>query len=38
MPSEIYTKERKSNAEEQEDKLDTDDGTVAALHEHLVEH
>src|SRR5215212_4615265 len=38
MPSEIDTKERKSNAEEREDKLDTDDGTIAALHEHLVEH
>src|SRR5215212_9309710 len=38
MPSEIYTKEHKTGAEEHEDKLDTDDDTIAALHEHLVEH
>ena len=31
MPSEIDTKER-------EPKLDTDDDTIEALHEHLVEH
>ena len=38
MPSEIATKVRESDANEREDKLDTDDGTIAALHEHLVEH
>ena len=38
MPSEIDTKLRESDANEREDKLDTDDGTIAALHEHLVEH
>src|SRR4051812_50111602 len=38
MPSEIHTKVRESDANEREDKLDTDDGTIAALHEHLVEH
>src|SRR3954468_835176 len=38
MPSEIDTKERESDAKEGEEKLDTDDDTIAALHEHLVEH
>src|SRR3954471_17860617 len=38
MPSEIDTKLRESDADGREDKLDTDDGTIAALHEHLVEH
>ena len=43
MPSEIDTKERESDTKEGEPKLkspklETDDGTVAALHEHLVEH
>src|SRR3954447_9191648 len=38
MPSEIDTKERESDADEHEGKLDTDDDTIAALHEHLVEH
>ena len=38
MPSEIDTKLRESDANEREDKLDTDDATTAALHEHLVEH
>ena len=50
MPSEIHTKERESDAPERdtqneretqdkrEEKLDTDDETVAALHDHLVEH
>src|SRR3954452_12052231 len=50
MPSEIDTKEHESDAakretkdrretqDEDEPKLDTDDDTIAALHEHLVEH
>lgn len=38
MPSEIDTKERKTDAKKGEDKLDTDDDTIAALHEHLVDH
>jgi formate/nitrite transporter FocA (FNT family) len=38
MPSEIDTKERESDDGERETKLDTDDETVAALHEHLVAH
>src|SRR3954447_25227427 len=38
MPSEIDTKERESDPQEHEPKLDTDDDTIAALHEHLVEH
>src|SRR3954452_15386591 len=38
MPSEIDTKLRESDANEREDKLDTDYATTAALHEHLVEH
>src|SRR4051794_1658937 len=38
MPSEIDTKERQNDANAHDTKLDTDDETVAALHEHLVEH
>jgi formate/nitrite transporter FocA (FNT family) len=38
MPSEIDTKERESDANARDTKLDTDDETIAALHEHLVEH
>src|ERR1043166_7278853 len=38
MPSEIDTKERDRDAEERGETLDTDDETVAALHDPLVEH
>lgn len=38
MPSETDTKERETDTTEGESKLDTDDDTVAALHDHLVEH
>src|SRR3954453_10677344 len=38
MPSEIDTKERENDANARDTKLGTDDETIAALHEHLVEH